>query len=566
MRSGSRVMLSCSAGGFGRFLLLVLGSLLGPGSSNAALALVMSPARTLRPTKGNEGSRRTGSEMGLQSKSRPRLPQSATIRPSRRCKNIGKKGPIAAAAVGLAAAAASGLAVAIGKNSSVLAVGTTPTGLGQAPADASRWSEGGADEQLLAHEQSSCTAFPEDGSRDSYTINPCVISVPLGADVRSACGKINRQEKAAGEKIEAALRVCHAKAFIDPNHGKATLEPDNSCAGSSPSTPLEIAEIGFFKDAAAASAQQAKFEKLPGYIPEKNEVHIKLTKEEVRSLSRRMGLWVGNRKPLFEAEANTIRNIFRRAGVKLANAKEDVEGEARVYRVRAVDEILGDYFNAPPPGSLYPPVALVHGYKVCPTFPPPLGNDYCADDTLVAVVSLEAPALSCGSIPHATLSGPLVRFGEDDEREAGASFKRQYQELVRVSHKFHEWKTKPAWTKPAAWNEDEEAGLDEAASQLTLDQSLFGKRGTKQDGKKEPSSKGANSIVPESGKEECADFFKLMDETNLKPCPPETLCIFPPQAVGVRQHYHTAPDGRGPRKGLLIFAHEESKVKQVCDG
>ncbi len=216
----------------------------------------------------------------------------------------------------------------------------------------------------------------------------------------------------------------------------------------------------------------------------------------------------------------------------------------------------------PPPGSLYPP-SSVHGYKVCTAAQPPL-NDLCAGDTLVAVVSLEAAALSCGSIPHATLSGPLVRFGEDhgERDEAGAtSFDRQYEELRRVSNQFDEWKREEAAKSYAVRDVDEEAGLLEVlASQLTLDQSLFGKQGTKapqRDGKKEPSEG--------SDKEKCIAFSKLMDETNLKPCPPETLCIFPPQAVGVRQHYHTAPDGRGPRKGLLIFAHEESKVKQVCD-
>ncbi|CAD7950956.1 unnamed protein product, partial [Amoebophrya sp. A120] len=248
MRSGSRVMLSCTpAGGFGRFLLFVLGSLLGSfwgttiGPSNAAFALAMTPAasaRTLKRTNKDEES--SGPPPGSTSKkdqsvlSRPRSsPASqepaATPRPQR-CKKIGT---VAAATMGLAAAT-TGLAALIGNSSPV--VGTTPAGLGQAPADASRWSEGGT--EPLAREQT-CNAFP-------YT-DPCVVSVPFGADVRSAC-RNDRQKETGGEKIEP-LRVCHAKAVIDPNHGKATLEPANFCARSSASTSsLEIAEIGFFKD------------------------------------------------------------------------------------------------------------------------------------------------------------------------------------------------------------------------------------------------------------------------------------------------------------------------------
>ncbi len=347
MRSGSRVMLSCTpAGGFGRFLVLLLGSLLGSfwgtiiGPSNAAFALAMTPVPARTWKRMNKGEDSTSGPPGSTSKkdqsvlSRPRSTSPASQEPSvprsRRCKKIGTA---AAATMGLAAAT-TGLAAVIGNSSA--AVGTTPTGL-KVPADASRWGEGGT--ELLAQEQT-CTTWP-------YT-DPCVISVPFGqrsmsdqrADVRSAC-RNDRQKETGGENKIEPLRVCHDKAFTDPNHGKATLEPGNSCAGSSPSTSsLEIAEIGFFKDAAAASAQQAKFEKLPGYIPEKNEVHLKLTKEEVKSLSRRLkSLTPVGGKHLFEAEANTIRNILRRAGVKLANAKEDVEGEARVYRVRAVDEI-----------------------------------------------------------------------------------------------------------------------------------------------------------------------------------------------------------------------------------
>ncbi|CAD7950957.1 unnamed protein product, partial [Amoebophrya sp. A120] len=285
--------------------------------------------------------------------------------------------------------------------------------------------------------------------------------------------------------VRNARSVCKKGAVMDANRGKATVarsvlqEDGSSYSGS----PLETAAIGFFRDASTAASEQAKFERLPGYIRPKNEVHVKVTKQEVEALSRspaRTGTGRDRVKIMtreeIESEVETVRKLFERAGVRVADAgDEDINSfhpgnktAGAYFHLRRVYELnpkqARDWGLARPAGPFYPPRQPFHGSNIgspssgsCIYADPAQGKDQClaVPDPLVAVVSLEAPGYACAGpdmlpkgnefhpegIPHATLSGPLLDRNYKDGAASSSDvpfLQRQRQAVAIVNRAISE--------------------------------------------------------------------------------------------------------------------------------